>query len=131
MSMQIEERIREFILKNLYYAEDRPIADEDSFLETGIVDSMGVMELVAFIQSEFGLEPAPDEIVVENFGSIRNLAGYVRRKLEGRVTRDECRVTRHGSSWSCSQEGNEDEDENGGRATRHSPPVTRLSQGAQ
>jgi acyl carrier protein len=131
MNMQIEQRIREFILKNLYYAEDRPIADDDSFLETGIVDSMGVMELVAFVQSEFGVEPAPDEIVVENFGSIRNLASYVRRKLKGRVTGDECRVTRHGASSSCLKEGNGDEHENGRRATRHSPPVTRLSQGAQ
>jgi acyl carrier protein len=79
--MQIEQRIREFIVKDLYYAEDNPIADEDSFLETGVVDSMGVMELVAFVQSEFGVEVAQSEIVVENFDSIRKLANFVRRKL--------------------------------------------------
>ncbi len=79
--MQIEDKIREFILKNLYYAEDNTIADEDSFLETGVVDSMGVMELVAFIQSEFGVEVAQNEIVVENFDSIRKLSNFVRRKL--------------------------------------------------
>ena len=50
--MQIENKIHEFIVKNLYYAEDNSIADEDSFLETGVIDSMGVMELVAFIQSD-------------------------------------------------------------------------------
>ncbi len=85
--MQIEQRIREFIVKNLYYAEDNPIADDDSFLETGVVDSMGVMELVAFIQSEFGVEVAQREIVVENFDSIRKLANFVRRKLQPKAPR--------------------------------------------
>ena len=79
--MQTEHKIREFIIKNLYYTEDNPIAAEDSFLETGVVDSMGVMELVAFVQSEFGIEVAQDEIVVENFDSIRKLANFVRKKL--------------------------------------------------
>ena len=79
--METEHKIREFIVKNLYYAEDDPIAEEDSFLETGVVDSMGVMELVAFVQSEFGIEVAQHEIVVENFDSIRKLANYVRKKL--------------------------------------------------
>jgi acyl carrier protein len=79
--MQIEQQIREFIIKNLYYTEDNPIADEDSFLETGVVDSMGVMELVAFVQSGFGVDVAQHEIVVENFDSIRKLANFVRKKL--------------------------------------------------
>ena len=79
--MEIEAKIRSFIVTKLYYTEDTPIADEDSFLETGVVDSMGVMELVAFVQSEFGLEVAPSEIVVENFDSIRKLADFVRAKL--------------------------------------------------
>jgi acyl carrier protein len=79
--MKTEQQIREFIIKNLYYTEDNPIADEDSFLETGVVDSMGVMELVAFVQSEFGVEVSQQEIVVENFDSIRKLADFVRRKL--------------------------------------------------
>ena len=79
--MKIESKIREFIIKNLYYAEDSPITDEASFLETGVVDSMGVMELVAYIQSEFGVEVAQQEIVVENFDSISKLADFVRTKL--------------------------------------------------
>ncbi len=80
--MQIENQIRDFILKNLYYAEDSFIGDDESFLETGVVDSMGVMELVGFIQFEYGLEVAQEEIVVENFDSIRKLANFVRRKLQ-------------------------------------------------
>jgi len=79
--MQLEQKLHEFIIKNLYYAEDNPITEDDSFLETGVVDSMGVMELVAFVQSEFGLEVTQQEMVVENFDSIRKLANFVRRKL--------------------------------------------------
>ena len=79
--MEIEKKIRTFIVTQLYYADDRPFSDQDSFLETGVIDSMGVMELVAFIQSEFGVEAAPSEIVVENFDSILKLANFVRQKL--------------------------------------------------
>ncbi len=79
--MEIENSIRQFIVKNLYFAEDDFIPDDASFLETGVVDSMGVMELVAFVQSQFGVEVTQEEIVVENFDSIRKLADFVRRKL--------------------------------------------------
>jgi len=80
--MRIEKKIREFILKNLYYTEDSFIEDDDSFLETGVIDSMGVMELVTFIHVEFGIEVSQQEIVVENFDSIRKLANFVRKKVE-------------------------------------------------
>ncbi len=83
--MTIEQKIREYIIKNLYYAEDNPITDDDSFLETGVVDSMGVMELVTYIQSEFGIEVAQSEIVVENFDSIQKVANFVRRKLPAKA----------------------------------------------
>ncbi|MDE3066474.1 MAG: acyl carrier protein [Verrucomicrobiota bacterium] len=79
--MQIENRIKEFILKNLYFAEDNTPEDDASFLETGVVDSTGVMELVAFVQTEFGVTVEPQEIVVENFDSVRKVARFVRRKL--------------------------------------------------
>ncbi len=79
--MEIENKIRQFILQNLYYAEEAAISDEDSFLETGVIDSMGVMELVAFIQSEFAIDVAQSEIVVDKFDSVRKLANFVRGKL--------------------------------------------------
>jgi acyl carrier protein len=78
--MNLETRIRQYILQNLYYAEDNALDLDASFLETGVVDSMGVMELVAFVQSEFGVGVEPDEIVVDNFDSIRKVADFVRRK---------------------------------------------------
>lgn len=79
--MEIEARIRQFILQNLYFSQDNSLTDEASFLETGVVDSMGVMELVAFVESEYGLQVAPQEIVVENFDSIAKLGAFVRKKV--------------------------------------------------
>jgi hypothetical protein len=46
-----------------------------------VVDSTGVMELVAFVEAEFGVKVEPQEIVVENFDSVRKVAGFIRRKL--------------------------------------------------
>jgi|SRR5579859_5136122 len=79
--MNMENQIRRFILQNLYFTEDTSLSDDASFLETGVVDSMGVMELVAFVQSEFGVTVEPQEVVVENFDSVSKLANFVRRKL--------------------------------------------------
>ena len=79
--MNIEEKIREFIVKNLYYAEGPTLTDEASFLAEGVIDSMGSMELVAFVESEFKIKVDMSEVVVKNFDSISKLASFVRRKL--------------------------------------------------
>ena len=79
--MNIEDKIREFILKNLYYAENTGLSDDGSFLAEGIIDSMGAMELVAFVESEFGIKVDMSEVVVKNFDSIGKMANFVRQKL--------------------------------------------------
>ena len=78
--MNIENQIKQFILKNLYFADKNSLGDDDSFLETGVVDSTGVMELVAFVQTEFGVTVEAQEIVVDNFDSVSKVARFVRRK---------------------------------------------------
>jgi acyl carrier protein len=79
--MNIEDKIREFIVKNLYYAEGAALGDDASFLAEGVIDSMGAMELVAFAESEFKIKVETSEVVVKNFDSIRKMANFVRRKL--------------------------------------------------
>lgn len=79
--METKQKIREFIVETfLFGAEDAQIEDGESLLESGIVDSTGVLELVGFLESEFGLEVKDDELVPENLDSIDNLAGFVERK---------------------------------------------------
>ena len=79
--MNIEEKIRDFILKNLYYTDNADFTDDVSFLAEGIIDSMGAMELVAFVESEFRIKVEMAEVVVKNFDSIRKMAAFIRRKL--------------------------------------------------
>lgn len=57
------------------------LADDSSFLERGIIDSTGVIELIAFIEEAFGIEVDDDEIVPENLDSLRNVERFVLAKL--------------------------------------------------
>jgi len=77
----VEQVIRQFVIENfLFGQEDRPIADGDSFLEHGIIDSTGVLELVSFLESRFALRISDSELVPDNLDSIEGAAAFVRRK---------------------------------------------------
>jgi acyl carrier protein len=76
-----QDRIRIFILEKFPLARKRGISDTDPLLESGILDSMGVLELVTFVEQEFGVTVSDEELVPENFQSIRLLADFVLAKL--------------------------------------------------
>jgi acyl carrier protein len=79
--MEIEKSIREFIANNLLFSDNGfGYPDDASFLEEGIVDSAGVMELVAFTEDNLGVQVEDHEITPDNFDSVSKLAAYVRRK---------------------------------------------------
>lgn len=79
---EIEVRIREFIARNLLFNENEfPCQDEASFLRAGIIDSLGVIELVTFVEREFALQVQPAEVTPENFDSVSRLAAFIRRKI--------------------------------------------------
>jgi acyl carrier protein len=78
----IEAAVRAFIADHYLYREGvGSIADTDSFLARGIIDSMGILELVAFLEQTYAIRVADDEMVPENLDSIRRVSDYVRRKL--------------------------------------------------
>jgi acyl carrier protein len=78
----IEHPIRAFIASNLLFSSDGfPYSDDASFLREGIIDSLGVVELVAFVQKQFGVTVAQSEVIPDNFDSVAKLAAFVRRKL--------------------------------------------------
>ena len=80
--MPIEALIRDYVLQNFLFTEDATVLRDDaSFLEEGIVDSTGVLELVMFVEETFGVVVQDDEVVPEHFDSVNSLAQYVRRKL--------------------------------------------------
>jgi len=80
-NMQISEQIRQYIAKNLLFSESGfPYADDASFLNEGIIDSIGVMELVSFVGQDFDVSVEPDEITPENFDSVARITRFVERK---------------------------------------------------
>ncbi len=77
----IIERARAYVLENFLYARtDVQLTGTDPLLERGIIDSMGVLELISFIQDEFGIKVGDDDITEENFGTLAAIARYVVRK---------------------------------------------------
>jgi acyl carrier protein len=77
----VNQQIREYIDANLFVEGGHAaLKDEDSFLEKGIIDSTGVLELVNWMETTFGFEVGDEELVPENLDSIRRLAGFIARK---------------------------------------------------
>jgi len=72
--MRVQDRVRQFIRDSFLVDE---FADEDSFLATGIIDSLGMMQLVAFVESEFDIQVADADLVPENFDSVASVSKFV------------------------------------------------------
>lgn len=83
MSRQSEAKqaVRSFIESSFFPPPD--LGDASSLLETGTIDSTGVLELIAFLEGHFGLEVDDREIHPDNFDSIDKIDRYVARKLGG------------------------------------------------
>jgi len=79
----IGARIRSFIVAAFLFGDGSKLGDETSFLESSILDSTGMLELISFIEQEFAISIDPSELVPDNLDSIRNVAAFVERKKEG------------------------------------------------
>jgi acyl carrier protein len=78
---EIERRVRQFIADNFLFGEDGDsLTDSQSLLEAGLIDSTGILQLVAFLESDFGISVADAEIVPDNLDAIRTIVRYVGRK---------------------------------------------------
>ena len=74
----IATEIYQFILENFLFGDADPLADDGmSLLDGGIIDSVGVMELVAFLEQDFGIKVADEDLIPENLDSVDNLVNYV------------------------------------------------------
>ena len=77
--MSPRESIRSFISENFFV---EGFADDASFLREGILDSLGMLELVGFLEREFQLRVAEAELIPENLDSVANVSAFVARKRE-------------------------------------------------
>ena len=79
----MQNEIRQFVIDNFLFGQaDRPLGNSDSFLESGIIDSTGVLELIAFIESTYQVSIADDELVPANLDSIDRVSAFIERKLQ-------------------------------------------------
>ena len=77
------DMLRKFILEDYLFTDDQAaLQDDTSFLEEGILDSMGILEIIMFLEDEFGVKVANDEMIPSNLDSIKNLLAFIDRKRE-------------------------------------------------
>jgi len=75
------DKVRAFIVENFMFEKDEGLKDDTSFLDEGIIDSTGILELVNFLEEKFFISVDDDELVPENLDSISNVVSYLERKM--------------------------------------------------
>ncbi|MCP4292289.1 MAG: acyl carrier protein [bacterium] len=79
--MEVKEQVRNYIIENFLFGDDSPLENDSmSLLDGGIIDSVGVMELVAFLEQDFEMSVADEDLIPENLDSVENLVAYIDRK---------------------------------------------------
>jgi len=76
----IRSKLREFIKKHFLLGNDADLKDDDSFMNKGIVDSTGILEVVSFVEETFSFRLPDEDLVPENLDSINNLVTYIKGK---------------------------------------------------
>ncbi len=78
---KVKKQVREFVVENFLFGEgEEELRDDDSFLEKGVIDSTGVLELVEWIEETFNFKVEDEELVPENLDSINNLEKFIMQK---------------------------------------------------
>ena len=78
--MELASSIRQFIIENFLFGEGNNLKEETSFLESGVIDSTGILELVSYLEETFGISVEDEELVPENLDSIANVVAYLGKK---------------------------------------------------
>lgn len=79
--MSLEEKIRNYVLENYLFTDDQSaLNSDDSFLEKGILDSTGILEVIYFIEDEFGVSVEDEEMIPENLDSVSKIVKYIGTK---------------------------------------------------
>jgi acyl carrier protein len=81
--METTQTIRRFIVDNFLFGDDNGIDENSSFLENGVIDSTGVLELVEFLENTFQIHVEDEELIPENLDSIAAVVSYLERKRNG------------------------------------------------
>jgi len=80
--MSYQDAVQQFVVENFLFGEEGRIKEDTQFLEEGIVDSTGMLELVGFLEERFHIHVEDDELIPANLNSLRNIGSYLERKLK-------------------------------------------------
>ena len=81
MEQQHERELRQYVIDNFLFGQGgSELKNDDSFMERGIVDSTGVLELVAFLEEQFQVKVEDEDLIPANLDSINNLLLYLKKK---------------------------------------------------
>ena len=74
------ETIHEFIVENFLFGDGEQLTNETSFLDSGIIDSTGILELITFLEETYNITIEDDELVPENLDSLNNVVKFIGQK---------------------------------------------------
>jgi acyl carrier protein len=80
--LTVQARARRFVVENFYAADPSEISDDTSLITSGLVDSTGMLEVIAFLESEYGFKIEDREMVPANLETINRIAAFVARKKQ-------------------------------------------------
>ena len=73
--------IRDYVIDNFLFGDANGLKDDSSFLDEGIIDSTGILELVNYMEEEFEITVEDEDLIPENLDSIDNVVAYLERKM--------------------------------------------------
>jgi acyl carrier protein len=81
LPMNYAKEIREFVVTNFLFGEAGSLQDDTSFLDGGIIDSTGILELIMFLENTYGIKIQPEEMIPQNLDGINRVVQFLARKL--------------------------------------------------
>lgn len=83
--MSVKQQVRTFILSNYLFTEDESkLSDSQSLMQSGAMDSTGILELIMFLEEKFAIKVADEEMVPTNLDSVDNVVAFIERKKSGK-----------------------------------------------
>ncbi len=76
------DMVREFIVENFLFGDGQQLQDDTSFMESGIIDSTGILELITFLEEKYEIKIEDDELIPENLDNLQNVSRFVDRKVD-------------------------------------------------
>lgn len=74
-------QVKEYVVENFLFGDAGRITEDTSFLESGIVDSTGLLEIIGFLEEKYGIKIEDEELVPENMDTLKKISAFLARKL--------------------------------------------------